>query len=128
MASTTVTPADLWRLAEEAERRGVRIFHEPISHEHYALSGSDPTKLYRLTHSSCTCRGSMRWQRCGHWALFLAHLGWLPEVDPEPDPAPPTPVLAPALAAERCNRHLKAGPVPATTVTSASKTLRSRQR
>ncbi len=89
MSSTTITPEVLWRLAEEAERRGVKIFHEPISHEHYALSGSDPTRLYRLTHWSCTCRAFMRWQRCGHWALFLAHLGWLPEVDPDPDPAPP---------------------------------------
>ena len=102
MASTGVTPADLWRLAEEAERRGVRIFHEPISNEHYALSGSDPTKLYRLTHWSCTCRGFMRWQRCGHWALFLAQLGWLPEIDPEPDSVPTTSTLVPTSNTEPC--------------------------
>ncbi len=88
MTSARQLAETLWRLAEEAERRGVKILHEPISNEQFALSGSDPTRLYRLTHWSCTCRGFMRWQRCGHWALFLAQLGWLPDPDPEPDPDP----------------------------------------
>ena len=95
MTSTTALAATLGRLPEEAERRGVKILHEPIANEVFALSGSDPTRLYRLTHWSCTCRGFMRWQRCGHWALFLSELGWLPEIDPDPDPEPdPMPAAA----------------------------------
>ena len=102
MTSAMRLAETLWRLAEEAERRGVKILHEPISNEQYALSGSDPTRLYRLTHWSCSCRGFMRWQRCGHWALFLAQLGWLPEIDPEPDPAPPVPAMAPVTTTAPC--------------------------
>ncbi len=102
MTSARQLAEALWRLAEEAERRGVKILHEPISNEQFALSGSDPTKLYRLTHWSCSCRGFMRWQRCGHWAFFLAQLGWLPEIDPEPDPAPPVSGLAPATTTMPC--------------------------
>jgi hypothetical protein len=90
MAGTTATPMDFWRLAEEAERRGIRILVEPISGEHYATSATDPTRLYRLTHYSCTCKGFLTWQRCTHHSLLLAHLGWLPDVDPDPAPAAAT--------------------------------------
>jgi hypothetical protein len=87
MATVTATPADLWRLADEAERRGVRILVEPISGDHFATSGSDPTKLYRLTHFSCTCKGFQHWQRCVHHSLLIAQLGWLPDLDPDPPTA-----------------------------------------
>ncbi len=102
MASTVATPTDFWRLAEEAEQRGIRILVEPISGEHFATSGSQANILYRLTGFSCTCKGFLRWQRCTHHALLLSQLGWLPDLDPEPepdpDPSPASPTLpAPAL-------------------------------
>ncbi len=100
MASTVATPMDLWRLADEAERRGIRILVEPISGEHFATSSTKSNTLYRLTHLSCTCRGFMTWQRCTHHSLLLAQLGWLP--DPEPDAAPPTSALAASVGLEPC--------------------------
>ncbi len=100
MSSNPVQVADLWRLAEQAERNGIRILVEPISGEHFATSSTKPNVLYRLTHLSCTCRGFMTWQRCSHHSLLLAQLGWLP--DPEPDPAPPAPALAATVELERC--------------------------
>jgi len=101
MASTTATPRDFWRLAEEAERRGIRILIEPISGEHYATSATDPTTLYRVTGFSCTCKGFLTWQRCTHYSLLLAHLGWLPDPEPDPDPSPAAPTL-PALELVPC--------------------------
>lgn len=89
---TNTTATDLWRLADEAERRKIRILIEPISGEHFATSASDPALLYRVTGFSCTCKGFVHWQRCTHHAALLAHLGWLP--DPEPDPLPPAPAAA----------------------------------
>ena len=99
MASTRATPMDFARLADLAERRGVRILVEPIGGEHFATSASNPTLLYRLTHWSCSCRGFITWQRCSHYALFLSQLGWLPEPagdDPEPEPPAPAATAAPA--------------------------------
>ncbi len=100
MASTPATPDDLWRLAEEAERRGIKILIEPISGEHFATSGSKSNLLYRLTGFSCTCKGFLHWQRCTHHSLLLAQLGRLP--DPEPDPAPPAPASAAVVEREPC--------------------------
>ena len=102
MASSVATPTDFWRLAEEAEQRGIQILVEPISGEHFATSGSKANILYRLTGFSCTCKGFLRWQRCTHHSLLLAQLGWLPDPEPEPDPAPPTPVLTAAMRTEPC--------------------------
>ncbi len=93
MASTVATPTDFWRLAEEAERRGIRILVEPISNEHFATSASKANTLYRLTHYSCTCKGFLTWQRCTHHSLLLAQLGWLPDPEQEPDPSPASPAL-----------------------------------
>ena len=87
------TPEDLWRLAGEAERRGIRILVEPISGDTFATSSGDPNILYRLTHLSCTCKGFMVWQRCSHHSLLLSRLGWLPDVDPDPEPEPAAPAL-----------------------------------
>jgi hypothetical protein len=98
MASRTATPQDLWRLAEQGERNGVKILVEPISGEHYATSGTKATILYRVTHWSCTCRGFLAWQRCQHHSLLLAELGFLG--DPGPDPAAPAAGAAPI--ARRC--------------------------
>ncbi len=66
MASSVATPTDFWRLAEEAEQRGIKILVEPISGEHFATSGSKGNILYRLTGFSCTCKGFLHWQR-GRW-------------------------------------------------------------
>ncbi len=93
MASTVATPTDFWRLAEEAEQRGIRILVEPISGEHFATSGKKVDIVYRLTGFSCTCKGFLRWQRCTHHSLLLAQLGWLPDPEPEPDPSPAFPAL-----------------------------------
>jgi hypothetical protein len=88
---------DFWRLAEQAERTGIRIFVEPVSGEHFATSGSDPTRLYRLTGFRCTCAGFTHWQRCQHHSLLLAQLGWLPDPDP---PAPTAPAAIAAAVAD----------------------------
>ncbi len=101
MSNNGTTPDDLWRLASEAERRGIRILVEPISGEHFATSGSNTNILYRLTHYSCSCKGYMRWQRCSHHSFLLAQLGWLPDPEPEPDPSPASPAL-PAPELVRC--------------------------
>ncbi len=100
MATSVATPTDFWRLAEEAEQRGIQILIEPVSGEHFATSGSKANVLYRLTGLSCTCKGFQRWQRCTHHSLLLAQLGWLP--DPEPDPVPPAPALTAAVMTEPC--------------------------
>ncbi|MDP9358713.1 MAG: hypothetical protein M3R02_26230 [Chloroflexota bacterium] len=102
MASAVATPTDFWRLADEAEQRGIKILVEPISGEHFATSGSKANILYRLTGFSCTCKGFQRWQRCTHHSLLLAQLGWLPDPEPEPDPSPSAPALTAPATAERC--------------------------
>ena len=99
MATTVASPLDFWRLAELAERRGIKIMVEPISGEHFATSASTSNTLYRLTHHSCSCKGFMTWQRCTHFALFLKVLGWLPDPEPEPEPAAPAVPAPPAPCA-----------------------------
>lgn len=90
---TPATPDDFWRLAEEARRRGIWIYVEPTSGDHFATSASDRRRLHRVTALSCTCPGFAQHRRCTHHAALLEHLGWLP--DPAPDPAaaplPPAP-------------------------------------
>ncbi len=82
------TPADLWRLAEQARANGVRLLSEGLSGERFATSATDPNTVYRLTAYSCTCRGFTHHQRCQHHALLLAELEWLPApVEPVPAPA-----------------------------------------
>ncbi len=99
MASTIASPGDFWRLAEQAEQRGIRILVEPISREHFATSASNPNVLYRLTAFSCTCRGFITWQRCTHNSLLLAQLGWLPDPEPDEEPDPDPSPASPALTA-----------------------------
>lgn len=111
MASVVAAPRDFWMLAEEAEKRGIRILVEPISGEHFATSASQENILYRLTHYSCTCKGFVHWQRCTHHSLLLAQLGWLPDPEPDPDPHPspdspalPSPGLVPCPDCEGTGR------------------------
>ncbi len=70
------------RLADEAERRGVRIYRTPDG-RHWATSVSQPGDLYFVTAYSCTCKGFTHHQRCTHHSALLAHMGWLPG-SPEP--------------------------------------------
>src|SRR5687768_12274725 len=85
------TPEDLHRLADLAHARGLRVF-EIGSHRWFCTSHSNPFALHAVTAFSCDCRGFMHNQRCSHHALLLAHLGWLPEVEPDLPyvEAPPT--------------------------------------
>jgi hypothetical protein len=84
------TADDLHRLADEAIRKGIRLYRVPSANEWYATSSSDPGLLHRVTALSCDCKGFMHWQRCTHIALLLAEIGYLPELpDPEPEPASP---------------------------------------
>ena len=95
------TAADLWRLADQGRRNGVRILTECVSGERFATSASEPGTLYRLTAYSCTCPGYTHAGRCQHHSLLLADLGWLPDTDTDPEPpTPAAPALAPAAAPE----------------------------
>ncbi len=96
-AARPTTAADLWRLADQGRRNGVRILTECVSGERFATSAGEPGTLYRLTAYSCTCMGYDHTGRCQHHSLLLADLGWLP--DTNTDPEPPTPA-APAAAVE----------------------------
>jgi len=101
MADTTIL--DLWRLADEAVKRRIRIMVEPISGDHFATSASSDTLLHRVTAYTCTCRGFARHGRCTHLALLLVSKGWLTEPDPEPDApvalrVPVAPVPDPSVA------------------------------
>ncbi len=74
---------DLHRLANQGEKKGVRILVDPRTGQHVATSASDPTRCYLVdVERGCTCKGYGTWQRCQHYALLLAELGRIP------DPAP----------------------------------------
>jgi hypothetical protein len=79
------TPADLHRLAALAEKRELRLTQERPG-VWFCSSASSPEPHY-VTGLSCDCRGFMEHQRCSHYALLLAHLGWLPALEPEDAPA-----------------------------------------
>jgi hypothetical protein len=76
------TAADFHRLADLAQERGLRVF-EGGSNQWFCTSHSDPFALHTVTGFSCDCRGFLHHQRCSHHAALLAHLGWLPEAEPE---------------------------------------------
>ncbi len=74
---------DLHRLADQAERKGVRLLVDERTGQHVATSASDPTRCYHVdAERGCTCKGYGTWGRCQHHALLLAELGRIP--DPEP--------------------------------------------
>ncbi len=74
---------DLHRLADQAERKGVRILVDHCMGQHVATSATDPTTCYHVdVERGCTCKGYGTWGRCQHHSLLLAELGRLP--DPEP--------------------------------------------
>ncbi len=84
---------DLHRLADQGERRGIRILLTADG-EHLATSATNPTLVHRVNERSCDCRGYFYWGRCTHHALLLSQLGALP--DPEPD------VLVSERPSDRC--------------------------
>ncbi|HEV2107656.1 MAG TPA: hypothetical protein VGR16_05290 [Thermomicrobiales bacterium] len=86
---------DLTRLADQGERKGVRILLSPAG-QHIATSASDPTRCYRVDLNGCECKGFAFWGRCQHHSLFLAELGRL---DPEPTP----PAAALTVQCESCS-------------------------
>ncbi len=73
---------DLRRLADQGERRGIRILLTADG-EHFATSTSNPTTLHRVSRQGCDCRGFSYWQRCTHHSLLLSQLGLTPDVDPD---------------------------------------------
>ncbi len=74
---------DLHRLANQGEKKGVRILVDLRTGQHVATSASDPTRCYHVdVERGCTCKGYGTWGRCQHYALLLAELGRIP--DPEP--------------------------------------------
>ncbi len=72
---------DLLRLADQAERKGVKILLTADG-EHLATSTSNPTMLHRVSEQGCDCKGFAAWQRCTHHSLLLSQLGLIP--DPQP--------------------------------------------
>ncbi len=73
---------DLLRLADQGERKGIRILVDHRTGQHVATSASDPTRCYQVDVNSCTCRGFAYWGRCQHHSLLLAELGLIPDVEP----------------------------------------------
>ncbi len=72
---------DLLRLADQGERRGIRILLTSDG-SHFATSASNPTMLHRVSEQGCDCKGFAYWGRCSHHSLLLSELGLIP--DPEP--------------------------------------------
>lgn len=82
------TAADLWRLADEAERRGIKIYVEVTTGAMFASSSRDPGGLYFVDPQlGCTCQGYGHHARCTHFAAMLAWLGWLPDPDDDGGPS-----------------------------------------
>ena len=74
---------DLRRLADQAERRGVRILHTRDG-AHFATSATDATLLYPVgVESGCTCLAAVHGGLCGHLGLLLSELGLIPETAEE---------------------------------------------
>ncbi len=77
------TAEDLHRLADQAERKGVRLLVDHRTGQHVATSASDPTRCYHVDpERGCTCKGFTYWGRCTHHSLLLAELGLIPDIDP----------------------------------------------
>ena len=94
--------AEDWaRLAGQGERNGVRILVDHRSGQHVATSASDPTRCYHVdAERGCTCKGWAVWNRCQHHSLLLAQLGWLPDLDPEPESEPTLCAVAPRVTSD----------------------------
>jgi len=78
---------DVARLADKAEREGVRVLLTADG-EHFATSRSNPTALHRVGVDRCDCRGWLVWGRCGHNALLQSQLGLVPDPESDSEPEP----------------------------------------
>jgi hypothetical protein len=88
-------PEDLWRLADEGERRGLRVLSATDGRGWAVTSHSCPGLLHMVTVTGgCDCEGYRAWRRCTHWAMLLAELGMLPDPDPDGPPAGPAAAAA----------------------------------
>lgn len=67
---------DLHRLANQAERDGVRILATRTG-AHYATDDVDATRLHSVTPDGCDCNRFRWFGRCGHHSLLLAELGMI---------------------------------------------------
>ena len=90
------TAEDLRRLADQAERNGIRILLDRASGQHVATSATDPTACYLVSAPrGCPCVGFGHWGRCQHVALLLSELGLTPDAPgaerPEEDVDEPEP-------------------------------------
>lgn len=88
------TPADFWRLAEEAEERALEVYvvrcvdspeeQRPGLHVdgYVVTSASDYRTVYPVDPvTGCGCQGYAKAGRCTHHAALLRYLGWLPDLD-----------------------------------------------
>lgn len=79
------TNDDLFRLAAEADQRGVRILTTSAG-EFYATSSRAPGLIYHVSPSTgCQCHGYQRHQRCTHYAALLNALGVIPFTSDRPE-------------------------------------------
>lgn len=71
----------LQRLATQAERDGVRILVDRRTGQHVAVEPVASPYCQHVDIAGCTCRHFSVWRRCGHWALFLAETGNIPDAN-----------------------------------------------
>ncbi len=80
---STQRAEDLLRLADQGERKGVKILVDPRTGQHVATSASDPTRCYHVdVERGCACKGYGTWGRCQHHSLLLSQLGRIPDSEP----------------------------------------------
>jgi hypothetical protein len=91
------TAADLYRLANLAQERGLEIVIDAMG-RHYATSASSPI-VHTVTAYSCDCRGFISHGRCTHHSLLLKVLNWIPADEPKLTNAAQTPVDCAACCA-----------------------------
>lgn len=73
----------LSRLADAAERAGVRILVDHRTGQHVAADADNPTACYLVDADGCTCRRFALWGRCWHHALLSAERGLIRHPDEE---------------------------------------------
>ena len=71
----------LQRMADQAERDGVRILLDRRTGQHVALDANADAYCSLVDITGCSCRHFGLWHRCGHWAPFLSQTGNIPDPD-----------------------------------------------
>jgi hypothetical protein len=77
------------RLAAKAGAEGSALYQDEVTGRWFASSRRNPGTLHQLTAVSCTCPGFIRHGMCGHLAMLLLELDYVPGPDPDPEPEPP---------------------------------------